>query len=88
MILNEKYRIVYDDTNVILQRYEVRLKEQGKNIGEEYELTENFYCPSVKAALRSFVNKELKYSKKINEVLERIYKLEEIINNLEVCKKK
>jgi len=88
MILNEKYRIVYDDTNVILQRYEVRLKEQGKNIGEEYELTENFYCPSVKAALRSFVNKELKYSKRINEVLERIYKLEEIINNLEVCKKK
>jgi hypothetical protein len=89
MELNNKYRIVYDSENTILQFFEQREinfkdKTTKKNIptGEFKEYTENYYYPNLKTALIGFLNKCSWNTKNAEEVLKEINKVETLINNL------
>jgi len=90
MDLNDKYRIVYDTENVILQFHEQREKQTlikgakgqvGKyeGTGEFKEFSENYYFPSLETALKGFVTKALWGLETAEEVLS---KLEEINNTI------
>jgi hypothetical protein len=89
MKLNDKYRIVYDSENTILQFFEQReinLKDKitKKNIptGEFKEYTENYYYPNLKTALIGFLNKCTWDLELAEEVLKQINKVETIINKI------
>jgi len=89
MKLNDKYRIVYDSENTILQFFEQReinLKDKitKKNIptGEFKEYTENYYYPNLKTALIGFLNKCNWNVELAEEVLKEINKVETIINKI------
>jgi len=89
MELNNKYRIVYDSENTILQFFEQReinVKDNitKKNIGtgEFKEYTENFYYPNLKTALVGFLNKSTIQTETAEEILKEIKKVETLINNL------
>lgn len=89
MKLNDKYRIVYDSENTILQFFEQReinLKDKitKKNIptGEFKEYTENYYYPNLKTALIGFLNKCTWNVELAEEVLKEINKVETIINKI------
>jgi len=76
MELNNNYRIVYDTNNVILQYHEKRVREKKDGSKEEYEFTDDYFYPTLKQAMKSFVNKSLKGANSIYELVKRIEKLE------------
>jgi len=83
MELNENYRIITDENNVILQFFETREKENKKDGSKEpYEFTDNFYYPTIKTALRGFLNKSIKPSTAVEDCLYRIEEVENIIKSL------
>ena len=82
MQLSEKYRITTDDNNVVLQFYEVRERQKKDGTIEMHEHTENLYYPTIRSALKSFVQKELKHSTSIDDCLKRIDALERLIDTL------
>ena len=97
MDLDNNYRIVYDENNVILQFFEQREKMIIKRVvdketdkpkrlsipsGEFYEHTENFYYPNMKTALTAFLMKSLRGSETIENVLNQIARVELIILRL------
>lgn len=77
--LNENYRIIYDESNVILQFFEMREKQKKDNTIEIYEFTDNYYYPTLKGALNAFLNKYLEGSKSVEEVMSKISDVEKII---------
>jgi len=81
MELSNKYRIMKDDNNVILQFHEYRTREKGKSKGELYEFTDNSYYPNLKTALKSYVNKTLSSCNDIEKVLLKISELENKLIN-------
>ena len=87
MELDKNYRIVYDETNVILQFHEIREKTKKiDNSKERYEYIDNFYYPTVKHALKGYINKCLKYSNSMLELICSIEDLELKIDKLELNK--
>ena len=84
MNLSENYRLLFDENNVTLQFFEQR--ESKKNDGSVVmiEYTDNLYYPSMKSALKSFLNKYLKGSKDVQECLKRIEEVEAKIDNLKL----
>lgn len=82
MELNDKYRIVYDSENCILQFFENReRKVKGSDLKESFEYTENFYYPNLKTALVSFLNKAIWRVETAEQVLAEIKRVEAIILN-------
>lgn len=86
MKLDEKYRIVYDENNVVLQFFEQRVKEKKDGNKENYEFVDSFYFPNIKQALKSYANKTLKGSSSFLDLICRIELLESKIDNLELIK--
>lgn len=85
MELDEKYRIVTDENNVILQFFEQRTRKVKKTeTEEEYEYTENYYYPTIKTALKGFLNKSVKECKTVEQILAEFKRLEGIIDNLKI----
>ena len=82
MELDDKYRVVYDENNVVLQFYEKRVKTKKSGDKETYEFTDNFYYPNIKSALKAYLNKSIKGSESVKVVLERINLVENRINQL------
>lgn len=82
MELDDKYRVVYDENNVVLQFYEKRVKTKKSGDKEVYEFTDNFYYPNIKSALKAYLNKSIKGSESVKVVLERINLVENRINQL------
>lgn len=82
MKLSENYRIINDESNVILQFFEMREKQKKDGTVQTYEFTDSFYYPTLKGALNAFLNKNIKGSKSVNEVLNRISEVESIINKI------
>ena len=86
MELNEKYRIVYDSENTILQFHEMRIKKPKidaiQDCGMSFEFTDNSYYPNLKSALIGFLNKCTWDLETAKEVLAELNKLELLINNL------
>jgi hypothetical protein len=88
MELNNKYRIVYDSENTILQFFEQResFKKNDnlkiKGTGEIKEFIENSYYPNLKTALIGFLNKCTWNIETVEEILKELNKLEILINNL------
>jgi hypothetical protein len=82
MEVDEKFRIVYDENNVILQFHEIRIKSKKDETKEEYEFVDNFYYSNIAQALKSYTNKCLKGSDSISELIQRIENLETLIPNL------
>lgn len=78
MELNDKYRIIFDENNVILQFFENRVDKNGK----EKEFVDNFYYPNIKTALNGFLVKETWGTKTVTEFLDKINEVENIISNL------
>lgn len=81
MELAKNWRIIYDDTNVVLQFYETRTrnkveKVKGKLIPtgetEDYEFTDSRYYPSVQSALAAYIKLAPKGSESIKEIVKRI----------------
>lgn len=82
MKLNDKYRIIYDTDNTILQFFEQRevnvkdeVTKKYVGTGEFKEHTENFYYPNLKTALNGFLNKctwGLENAKEVLVMLERV----------------
>ena len=87
MTLDGNYRIVYDENNVVLQFHEIREKTKKlDNSKESYEYVDNFYFPTVKHALKSYINKSLKYSNSHLDLICRIEDLELKIDKLKLNK--
>lgn len=84
MELDEKFRILYDESNVILQFHEIRDRKKKDETIESYEYVDNFYYPTILHALKSYTNKSLKYSKSILDLICRIEDLEVKINKLKL----
>lgn len=80
MNLGSNYRVIYDDNNVTLQFYEQRTRTKKSGLKESYEFTENFYYPTLKHALKSYLNKSLVGSESIDVVLQKISKVEDSIS--------
>lgn len=94
MELNDKYRIVYDAENVILQFHEMREKQilvktpgqktgSYEGTGEFKEFTENYYFPSLESALKGFV---IKATWGIETAEGILSKLEELSNTIKTLK--
>lgn len=82
MVLDDKYRIIYEENNVILQFYQDRVRVKKSGLKEPFEFTDNFYYPTLKDALKAYLNRTLIGSKKVEVVLERINLVENLINKL------
>lgn len=81
--LSENYRIVYEESNIVLQYYEQRMREKTKTgEKEEYEFKENYYYPDLKSSLRKYLQLSLEGSESIEEVLKRITEVETVIKNI------
>tara|TARA_R110000868_G_scaffold186966_2_gene429493 strand:+ start:917 stop:1183 length:267 start_codon:yes stop_codon:yes gene_type:complete len=76
MILSNKYRIIVEENTTILQFYKnkVTVKKDGTKI--PYEFTENYYYPSLKTALKSYVNKSIGECNDVSKILLRLNELE------------
>ena len=81
MNLDNNYRIVYDENNVILQFFE-QLEKKQKDGNVDFEFTENFYYPNMKTALTAFLMKSLHGSGSVEAVLQEIRRVESIISKL------
>ena len=90
MELNEKYRIVHDSENVILQFHELREKQilikgekdkvgKYEGTGEFKEFSENYYFPSLETALKGFLVKSTWGLETAQEIL---CKLDEVNNTI------
>ncbi|CEQ01596.1 Uncharacterised protein [[Clostridium] sordellii] len=80
MIINDRYKIVSDDLNIVLQRR--NLKENG-----EYSNYVNIgYFTDFKVALQSFVKREILSTelKDFENVCNKIDEIMHLIRNLEV----
>ena len=82
MQVDEKFRIVYDENNVILQFHEIRIKTKKDGTEEQYEFVDNFYYSNITQALKSYTNKCLNGSNSILGLIKRIENLETLIPNL------
>ena len=82
MKIDDNYRIVNDENNVVLQYHEDRIKTKLDGSKETYEFTDNYYYPSLKYALRGYINKSLKYNETLVNVLEEIKRVEDKIDKL------
>lgn len=82
MEISETYRLLFDENNVTLQFHEIREKKKKDGSIEKYEFQDNTYHNNVKTALKSFLNKEIKGSKDIVEMVGRIERVEELINQI------
>jgi len=82
MDIDDNYRILDDDNNVILQYHEDRIKTKLDGSKETYEFTDNYYYPNLKHALKSYVNKSLKYNELLVDVLFEIKRVENKIDEL------
>ena len=82
MKLDEKHLIVYDDNNVTLRFQENRVRRKKDETEEVYLFKEDRYYPSVKSALKSYVDLKLKGSESIQDILYRIDEVELLISKL------
>ena len=86
MKLNEKYRIIYDSENTILQFFEQRetfkKDDKLKQFGEIKEFIENSYYPNLKSALIGFINKCTWNIETAEEILKELKRIELIINKI------
>lgn len=83
MKIDNNWSIEYDENNVILVYSEpkTRIKKNGSK--EDYIYRNMFYYPNIKTALKSYLNRCLKGSGSINEVLSKINEVEQKIDNYE-----
>lgn len=82
LILNNNYRIKYEENNCVLQYFEKREREKKDGTKEQYEFTSDWYYPNVRGCLRKFLQLNLEGSESINQVLERITEVEQIIKKI------
>lgn len=83
--LDDKYRIETDDNNVVLQFFENRIRKNKKTkLEEEYEYVESFYYPSIKTALKAYLNKALKECKTTTHILSELKRVECIIDKIKL----
>lgn len=82
MKIDNNYRIVFDEYNVILQYYDNRIKEKRDGTTEEYEFQQNTFHGTVKNALTAYMNKKINGSSSAEDFYNRIQKVEEVILNL------
>lgn len=78
MKLNDNYFIKYDETNVILVFAEERLNKKD----ELTTYTEDYYYPTVETALKAFLQKSIKGSESVDEILKRIEDVEQLIKSV------
>jgi len=85
ILLEEKWRLVMDDTNVVLQFFENRERKKTEALGggiEIYEFTDSFYYPTVDTALIGYLKRSVKASESIKDVIKRIKEVEQQIKKL------
>ena len=82
MKLDENYLLVYDESNVVLRYEENRVRIKKDETKEPYMFNEDRYYPTVKSALKAYLNISLKGSADIEDIINRIEKTEELINTL------
>ena len=79
MKLDDNYLLVYDESNVVLRYEENRIRIKKDKTKEPYLFNEDRYYPNVKTALKAYLNLSLKGSKSIEDVIDRINKVEQTI---------
>ena len=82
MKIDNNYRILSDDNNVVLQYHEDRIKTKLDGSKEAYEFTDNYYYPNLKYALKGYLNKSLKHNELLIDVLVEIKRVEDKIDKL------
>lgn len=82
MQLSDKYRIDFDENNVMLRFFETREKTKKDGAKEPYEYVETTFHGTVKNALNAFLQKSIRGSESVVEVLKRIEEVEEKIDLL------
>jgi len=79
MKLDENYLLVYDESNVVLRCEENRIRIKKDKTKVPYLFNEDRYYPNVKTALKAYLGLSLKGSKSIEDVIDRINKVEQTI---------
>ena len=84
--LDKNYNITVDNNNVMLNfKGDPYASKDRKGNPTMVTPSDKWFYPNVKVALKSYVNKSLKTSGSLNEVLSKIESLENQIDNLKVC---
>tara|TARA_R110000772_G_scaffold70627_2_gene155234 strand:+ start:652 stop:918 length:267 start_codon:yes stop_codon:yes gene_type:complete len=86
MKLDENHLLAYDESNVILRYEENRIRIKKDKTKEPYLFQEDRYYPTVKGALEAYLNISLKGSTTIEDIIERINKVEKLIRGSLVSK--
>ena len=81
MKLDDNYRLVYDENNVVLRYEENRVRIKKDETKEPYLFNEDRYYPTVKSALKAYLNISLKGSRSIEDIISRIEKAEKMIKH-------
>jgi len=81
MKLDDNYLLVYDENNVVLRYEENRIRIKKDMTNEPYLFYEDRYYPTVKSALKAYLNISLKGSTSIEDVINRIKKAEKTIKH-------
>jgi hypothetical protein len=82
LILDNNWRIVTDENNVTLQFFEQRERKKQDETVEPFEYVDSYYYPTMKVALLMYLQKSIKPSKSIQEIVKRIEKAEHVIVTL------
>lgn len=82
MKLDKNWSIETDSLNVILEFRQTRTKVDKSGQEKAYEAVESFYYPTVKIALKSYLQKSLKSCQTLDEILRRIDEVEKQIDEL------
>lgn len=85
IILDNEWSILSDDTNVEL-KYSIQVEREDKKTGEKKigVSTRSYHFPSIKFALKKYLDESLKESESIQEVLQQIERVHRTIKNLKV----
>ena len=81
--LDDNYSLDFDSYNVML-RYENKTTKDIKGQTKDITQRDLWYYPTIKLALKNYINFSLKYSESVSEVLNRIERLEKVIDNLDI----
>lgn len=82
MELSKNYRLSYDEKNVILQFFEPRIRTKKDGSEEPFEYVHDTYHGTIKNALKAFVQKSIRGSESVEEILARIAEVETKIDLL------
>ena len=83
--LDEKHRINVEERKLcILEFFETRTKNEGKENEEEFEYVDQYFYPDVKSCLVKYLDLCQEQATSIEEILQKTKEVENLINSLQI----